>query len=100
LEASVSESDHDPAPLAERSLSAHGAQALLAYLARGLVERPDEVLVEQFDEDDGTLVLELSVAAEDYGRVIGRAGRTAHALRTVVRAAAGEGQRVVVDIVD
>ncbi|HEY2142439.1 MAG TPA: KH domain-containing protein [Solirubrobacteraceae bacterium] len=74
---------------------------LLEYLAEGLVEEPEEVSVEQFEQDDGTLVLELCVAQEDYGRVIGRAGRTAHALRTVVKAAAtGEGSRVLLDIVD
>ncbi len=51
--------------------------------------------------DDGTIVLELCVAAEDYGKVIGRGGRTAHALRTVVKAAAtGDGCHVLVDIVD
>ncbi|HEY7951811.1 MAG TPA: KH domain-containing protein [Solirubrobacteraceae bacterium] len=74
---------------------------LLAYLARGLVDRPEEVAVEQFDEDDGSLVLELSVGDDDYGKVIGRGGRTAHALRTVVRAAAThERRRVLIDIVD
>ena len=74
---------------------------LLEYLAEGLVDQPDEVSVEQFEEDDGTIVLELAVAADDYGKVIGRGGRTAHALRTVVKAAAtGEGCRVLVDIVD
>lgn len=74
---------------------------LLEYLAEGLVDEPEEVAVEQFDGDRGTIVLELSVGAEDYGRVIGRGGRTAHALRTVVKAAAtGEGCHVLVDIVD
>jgi uncharacterized protein len=74
---------------------------LLEYLAQGLVELPEEVSVEQFEEDDETIVLELCVAAEDYGRVIGRRGRTAHALRTVVKAAAAsEGRHVLVDIVD
>ena len=61
---------------------------LLEYLAEGLVDEPEEVSVEQFEEDDGTIVLELCVGADDYGRVIGRGGRTAHALRTVVKAAA------------
>ena len=57
--------------------------------------------MEQFEDDDGTIVLELCVAPGDYGRVIGRGGRTAHALRTVVKAAAtGHGCHVVVDIVD
>jgi predicted RNA-binding protein YlqC (UPF0109 family) len=74
---------------------------LLEYLAEGLVDEPDEVSVERFEEDDGTIVLELCVADGDYGKVIGRGGRTAHALRTVVKAAAtGAGRRVLVDIVD
>ena len=74
---------------------------LLEYLARQLVDEPDEVEVEQFDEDDGTVVLELAVAEDDYGKIIGKGGRTANALRTVVKAAAvKEGRRVLVDIVD
>jgi uncharacterized protein len=74
---------------------------LLEYLARGLVDRPEDVSVEAFDEDDGAVVLELCVADEDYGKVIGRGGRTAQALRTLVKAAAaGERRRVLLDIVD
>jgi uncharacterized protein len=74
---------------------------LLEYLARQLVDEPDEVEVEQFDEDDGTVVLELAVAEDDYGKIIGKGGRTANALRTVIKAAAvKEGRRVLVDIVD
>jgi len=74
---------------------------LLEYLARELVDDPDAVEVEEFEEDDGTLVLELSVADDDYGKVIGRGGRTANALRLVVKAAAvKEDRRVLVDIVD
>ncbi len=74
---------------------------LLAFLARSLVEDPGAVEVEEFEEDDGLLVLELSVADDDYGKVIGRGGRTAAALRTVVKAAAvKENRRVLVDIVD
>jgi uncharacterized protein len=74
---------------------------LLEYLARGLVERPDEVHVVELEEEDGTIVLELSVADDDYGSVIGRGGRTAAALRTVVKsAAAKDRRRVFVDIVD
>jgi hypothetical protein len=65
------------------------------------VEAPDEVSVTEAETESGTIVLELSVAEDDYGRVIGRGGRTAHALRTVVKAAAtGEGCHVLVDIVD
>ncbi len=74
---------------------------LLVYLAKALVDQPDQVEVEQFEEDDGTLVLELSVADDDYGQVIGRGGRTAQALRTVVKAAAvKDNRRVLVDIVE
>ena len=57
--------------------------------------------VEQFSEDDGTVVFELSVGDEDYGRIIGRGGRTANALRTVIKASAvKENRRVLIDIVD
>ena len=56
--------------------------------------------MERFEEDDRSVVLELAVGPDDYGKVIGRGGRTAQALRTVVGAAAGEGVRVIVDIVD
>ncbi|HEY2320335.1 MAG TPA: KH domain-containing protein [Solirubrobacteraceae bacterium] len=73
----------------------------LEYLARGLVEHPDAVEVTEIEEDDGTLVLELSVDEDDYGSIIGRGGRTATALRNVVKAAAvKEQRRVFVDIVD
>jgi uncharacterized protein len=82
-------------------MPAENPKRLLEYLAEGLVDDPESVTVEQFDEEDGTVVLELCVGAEDYGRVIGRGGRTAQALRTVVKAAAaGEDRHVLVDIVD
>jgi uncharacterized protein len=74
---------------------------LLEYLARALVDDPGAVEVERFEEDDGTIVFELAVADDDYGKVIGRGGRTAHALRTMVKAAAvKENRRVLVDIVE
>ncbi len=74
---------------------------LLTFLARALVSHPDEVAVERFEEEDGTIVLELAVADEDAGQVIGRGGRTVNALRTLVRASAvRDGRRVLVDVVD
>jgi len=74
---------------------------LLVYLAQQLVDEPERVEVEEFEEDDGTLVFELSVGDDDYGKVIGRGGRTAQALRTVVKAAAvKDNRRVLVDIVE
>jgi hypothetical protein len=74
---------------------------ILEYLVRALVAEPDQVSIGQFEEPDGTIVLELSVAEDDYGRVIGRGGRTANALRAVVKAAAvKDNRRVLLDIVD
>ena len=73
---------------------------LLDYLARSLVDEPDAVRVEQAEED-GALVLRLHVAPDDVGKVIGRQGRVARALRTIVRAgAARERRRVLLEIVD
>ena len=74
---------------------------LLEYLVRSLVDKPEEVSVEGFDEDDGTVVLELHVADDEAGKVIGRGGRTVAALRLVMKAAAArDGNRVLVDVVD
>jgi uncharacterized protein len=74
---------------------------LLAYLARTLVDHPDEVSVESFEEEDGTVVLELHVAEDDAGKVIGRGGRTVAAMRTVMKAASvRHGHRVLVDVMD
>ena len=70
------------------------------YLTRALVEDPDAVEVEEFEED-GDLVYEISVADDDLGRVIGKGGRVANALRTVAKAAAvKQERRVIVDILD
>jgi predicted RNA-binding protein YlqC (UPF0109 family) len=73
---------------------------LVEFLVRALVEQPDKVEVEEFEED-GDLVLEVTVAEDDLGRVIGRGGRIANAIRTVARAAgARDDRRVIVDILD
>jgi predicted RNA-binding protein YlqC (UPF0109 family) len=73
---------------------------LLAYLARGLVAHPDAVRVDEEERDDA-FVLVLHVAADDVGKVIGRQGRIARALRTLVRASsARDGRRVLVEIAD
>jgi uncharacterized protein len=74
---------------------------LIEYLARALVDNPDAVSVDSYEDDDGTLIYELHVAEDDVGKVIGRGGRTVNALRSVVRAAAApEGRRVLVDVID
>jgi predicted RNA-binding protein YlqC (UPF0109 family) len=73
---------------------------LLEFLARSLVDHPDEVRVEERENADGVL-LRLTVAKEDVGKVIGKQGRVARALRTVVKASAvKEGKQATVEIVD
>ena len=73
---------------------------LLEFLVKALVEEPDEVEVEELEEE-GDLVYEISVADGDLGRVIGKGGRVANAIRTIAKAAAVRiDRRVVVDILD
>lgn len=73
---------------------------LVEFLARALVEDPDAVSVEEVPEN-GDLVLEVSVAEDDLGRVIGRGGRVANALRTIAKAAGSRSdQRVIVEILE
>ena len=65
------------------------------------MDEPDKVEVREFEEDDDTVVLELIVAEQDRGKVIGRDGRTAKALRSVMKAGAvKDGKRVFVEIID
>ena len=80
------------APSVGGSETAPRLRELVLYLARALVEHPDEVAVEEIDEPDAT-VFELKVAESDLGRVIGRQGRTAKALRTVLSAASAKMKR-------
>ncbi|HEX3463304.1 MAG TPA: KH domain-containing protein [Candidatus Elarobacter sp.] len=80
----------DPAVAQQRALD------LLGFLARKLVSKPDSVLVEEVDTDKGPVV-ELVVEHEDLGKVIGRSGRVAQALRTLVRASAET--RISIDII-
>ena len=73
---------------------------LLEFLAKTLVDHPEAVSVTKTNEGDA-LVLELSIAEDDAGQVIGRRGRTITALRTVMRAVgASQDQRVLVDLID
>jgi uncharacterized protein len=73
----------------------------LEFLARGLVSDPDSVVVTEVEEVEGELILELEVADADLGRVIGRGGRVANALRNVMKAAATQHEkRVMVEILD
>lgn len=73
---------------------------LIGFIARSLVDKPDEVIVEEFDED-GEMVIELTVAEEDLGKVIGKQGRTARALRTILAAVSVKQQkRYTLEIVE
>ena len=73
---------------------------LLEFLVKALVEDPEAVVVEELEED-GDLVYEITVAEEDLGRVIGKGGRIANAIRTIAKAAAVRiDRRVIVDILD
>jgi hypothetical protein len=73
---------------------------LVEYLARGLVDSPEAVVVEEVDEPDA-LVYELKVAETDLGKVIGKQGRTAKALRTVLSAASSKmRRRVILEILE
>ncbi len=74
---------------------------LVEVIAKALVDSPDEVFVAQREEEDGTIVLELHVAKDDMGKVIGKKGRIAKSIRTVVKTAATKKDlKVVVDIVE
>lgn len=73
---------------------------LLEFVVRALVEDPGAVVVEELEED-GDLVYEITVAEDDLGRVIGKGGRVANAIRTIAKAAAVRlDRRVIVDILD
>ena len=77
-----------------------GSAELVDYLARRLVEHEDQVKVEEVEED-GSLVIRLHVAPDDLGRVIGRGGRLARAMRALVRAGGAHGdRRLVLEIVE
>jgi hypothetical protein len=74
---------------------------LVEFLVRALVSDPEAVRVEEVEEVEGEIVLEVRVADDDLGRVIGREGRVANAIRTIAKAAATvEGGRVMVEIVE
>ena len=73
-------------------------EGMLEYVAKGLVDKPDEVRVVR-TERDGAVVFELYVAPDDVGKVIGRQGRIVRALRTLVRASGGRvNQRALLEV--
>ncbi len=73
---------------------------LITYIAQALVDNPDEVLVTEV-EGGQTLIMELRVAKEDMGKIIGKHGRTAQAIRTLLSAASGKAKkRIVLEILE
>lgn len=71
------------------------------FIAKQLVDQPDQVVVEQEEKEEGKVVFTLKVAEKDVGKIIGRSGRTAGAFRVLLRAvAAKNGKRAVLDIAD
>ena len=71
---------------------------LVAFMARNLVENPDAVIVREVEGPD-SIIVELRVAPEDMGKVIGKQGKTANAIRTIVKAAAvKDGRKVILDV--
>jgi uncharacterized protein len=74
---------------------------LLEYMVKELVDSPDDVDIEEEEEDEKTIIFKLKVAEEDLGKVIGKKGRTANALRVVMRAASAKrGKSSIVKIID
>lgn len=73
---------------------------LVEYIAKALVEQPDSVSVSTAEGDEGEDVIELRVAPEDRGRVIGKNGRTAHAIRTLLSAIQEPGKNTTLEILD
>ena len=87
-------------PVNANTVLAPIATSVLTHIVRSIVDTPDAVKVESMD-DEGKIILEVRVADGDLGRVIGRRGRTAQSIRTLVRAAAAkDGREVDVDFVD
>ena len=73
---------------------------LIAYIAKALVDHPDQVVVNESEEEDN-ITIELTVAKEDLGKVIGKQGRTARAMRSLLSAAAGKvNKRSRLDIIE
>jgi predicted RNA-binding protein YlqC (UPF0109 family) len=89
--------DHGPRTTGDPAIAQARAVELLRFLAQKLVSKPEDVIVEVVDGQRGP-VIELEVHPDDFGKVIGKGGRVAQALRTIVRASA-EG-KVTIDIVD
>ncbi len=74
---------------------------LIEYIAKSLVEKPDEIVISEEETDDGTVLVKLAAAQEDMGRIIGKQGRNAKAMRTLLNAkATRENKRATLQIME
>ena len=98
----TSEADEEEEPKIKRGLDAQGEnmKELIEYIAKSIVDEPDEVKVDEETDEEGLLTLKLQVADEDKGRVIGKQGRIAEAMRALLRVKAAKASaRVRLEIV-
>ncbi len=98
----TSESDEEEEPKIKIGLDAQGEsmKELIVYIAKSIVDEPDEVKVDEETDEEGLLTLKLQVADEDKGRVIGKQGRIAEAMRALLRVKAAKASaRVRLEIV-
>ena len=76
-------------------------KSFVEFVVKGLVDNPDQVEVEEIPEDDGTSILELTVAPSDMGRIIGKGGRVINAVRSLLQVAASkQGKRVSLELIE
>ncbi len=84
----------------EKIINTDGMMELVDYIARNLVDQPEEVKVTSKQGEDDSVIIELTVAKDDMGKVIGKQGRIAKAIRTVIRAASVKSEtKYIVEII-
>ena len=87
--------------MAERDPEVEQLEELVRFLARALVDEPDQVEVTALEAERGAVVVELAVAPDDLGKVIGREGRTARAIRTLLAASSSRlNRRAILEILE
>jgi len=94
------EEQEEPKPTRKPAMQGENMKELIEYIARSIVDEPDEVKVDEETDEEGLLTLKLQVADEDKGRVIGKQGRIAEAMRALLRVKAAKASaRVRLEIV-
>ncbi len=94
------EEQEEPQPIRKPAMQGENMKELIEYIAKSIVDEPDEVKVDEETDEEGLLTLKLQVADEDKGRVIGKQGRIAEAMRALLRVKAAKASaRVRLEIV-